>query len=344
MVNNKQNINNTLIHRKSERITHSVESEIVTSTQELVQLNSCSNTTNHCVSKTIALAKSSFNKSSSNSKSANSKTTSKQNASKSSKASTNTVSQTGSSSAQSTPSSQTQASPNQTASASKSTNASASDNDEKPTLSKYVIDHLSGLNFTSITDLSDLYSKIGTKSSNVISNSNKYKIDTSDKNLIIMRNKKVFKEYESKNDFLYAIILKDSNDPDVSVDITYRIKKQGKSKMTIEQLYSCIKYDMEKMEANIRADMATKEDLKAMATKEDLEAVKQNMATKDDLKALEDGIRADMATKDDVKELETNLRKEIKIVDEKVDDIREAVKELQCEAKGHGWTIKKELK
>ncbi len=40
--------------------------------------------------------------------------------------------------------------------------------------------------------------------------------------------------------------------------------------------------------------------------------------------------------KSDMNQMEDNLRAEIKIVDRKVDDLTDAVKELQSEAKGHG--------
>ncbi len=106
-------------------------------------------------------------------------------------------------------------------------------------LSQAIINHLSSLNFTSVSDLSDYYSKIGTTSSNNISDVSKYAIDTSNQNLLIINDKKTQKEYESKNESLYVIILKDENDPDSTIEIVHRYKKSGAAKkMTIDQLYS----------------------------------------------------------------------------------------------------------
>ena len=52
------------------------------------------------------------------------------------------------------------------------------------------------------------------------------------------------------------------------------------------------------------AQMATKDDLARMATKEDLAALKEQMATKEDLAALKE----QMATKDDLSRLATTVR------------------------------------
>ncbi len=60
------------------------------------------------------------------------------------------------------------------------------------------------------------------------------------------------------------------------------------------------KDDLNTLENILRAELATKEDLKAFATKEDLKA----FATKEDLKAF--------ATKEDLKALENSLRSEFK--------------------------------
>jgi len=64
--------------------------------------------------------------------------------------------------------------------------------------------------------------------------------------------------------------------------------------------------------ANLRDEMATKDDLAKMATKEDLARVENNlreqMATKEDLARVESSLREQMATKDDLSRLATTIR------------------------------------
>ncbi len=176
-------------------------------------------------------------------------------------------------------------------SSSGNTTTTSQNNKATAALSQAVINRINNLVFTPVIDLSDYYSKIGASSSNIVDNFDKTPINTLDSNLIIISDKKVFKEYESKNDILYGIILKDKNDPDSSVEITYRYKKSGKSKMTVDQLFNYISNNM--------------------ATKQDLNNLQSNMATKQDLQNLDTNLRSVMATKQDLQNLETKLDNKI---------------------------------
>ncbi len=120
-----------------------------------------------------------------------------------------------------------------------------------PTLSSALMNHLASLNITTVKDLSDYYSKIGVTSSNNIDDISNYTIDTSDQNLVIIDSKKAIKEFLSKNDILYGIILRNNNDPDNSILNINCCKKTNNSTMTIQQLYTYL-----------NQNMATKQDLK----------------------------------------------------------------------------------
>lgn len=76
--------------------------------------------------------------------------------------------------------------------------------------------------------------------------------------------------------------------------------------------------------ANLKDQMATKDDLARMATKEDLAALRAEMATKDDLLRVESGLdtmRERMATKNDVGRLETTMHGKFEQVHIRFDSI-----------------------
>ena len=106
-------------------------------------------------------------------------------------------------------------------------------------------------------------------------------------------------------------------DPKTKIKTTVRfyIEKDSNTSMTINQLYDKLKSDIDSLEAN----MATKQDLTDMETN-----IREDMTT------METNIRSDMAT------MENKLVEKIDVVDAKVDNLTEAVKELQSEAKDHG--------
>ncbi len=183
----------------------------------------------------------------------------------------------------------------------KSKNKSGSQtNQQGANMSQHIINHLKSLTFTPVIDLSDYYSKIGANSNsdNNIKNVTQFTIDTSSTNLTIISDVKVFKEYESKNDILYGIILKDCNDPDSSIEIIHRYKKNGKTKMTIDQLYTLMSSDIN----TIKNNMVTKK------------------VFKKEVKRLDDKID----------KLDSDLREEIKKVDAKVDAVDGKVNALDA--------------
>lgn len=91
--------------------------------------------------------------------------------------------------------------------------------------------------------------------------------------------------------------------------------KNGKT--TLEKLEGLVNIVARNL-AEIKSNMATKDDLKDFATKDDLKA----FATKDDIKAF--------ATKMDLEDMERRISAKIEAVDEKLETLEEAdVRELQ---------------
>ncbi len=170
--------------------------------------------------------------------------------------------------------------------------------------SPQLINHLNSLKYVSANDLSDLYSKIGINSANMVSSINDI-IDTTDPNLIIVNDKKIIKEYQSKNDVLYNVIIKNNADPDLTVEICLRHVKKGNDKMTSYQFYQLLSDKINQMDEkmiNMSANMATKDDIKKI--REEM----ADMATKDDIKKIREEM-ADMATKEDIKRLDDKIEK-----------------------------------
>ncbi len=142
----------------------------------------------------------------------------------------------------------------------------------------------------------------------------------------LIENKTLLKEFDKDNELICSKIFIDPKTK-IKTMVKFYIEKDSNTSMTINQLYDKLKSDMDSMEAGIRSDMATKQDLTDMETN-----IREDMTT------METNIRSDMAT------MENKLVEKIDVVDAKVDNLTEAVKELQSEAKDHGWSIKKEIK
>ncbi len=123
---------------------------------------------------------------------------------------------------------------------------------------KQLANYINSIKLTSVTDLSDYYSKISTLKDNFYSDVKEVAIDPTNKKQLLIANNNVIKEYLSKNEPIYGTIFKNSIDSKESIIILHCYQKTGNNKMTNAQLYSLLSKDIE----NIKVNMVTKSKFK----------------------------------------------------------------------------------